>query len=580
MINELANKVPTMIKYRPGTSIIDSWGFYCDSQDLDPDVEDLFKLHLDPAFDGDGARSTQQARQWYQDYMRCIHDWIVHTFSESITRWNSRKVEFVFSVPTTWKDPSMIEHIYTLIGNAGFGKDGADGNLNIRSGDHRVSIGLTEAEAAAVYASKQEFEQNDVVLVCDAGGGTTDVNTLKLKSSRIEPTKLEQLSWVQGIPVGSMSIDRDVEELLVSRLVRVHHLVGPDLGTIAHEMMHGRFERFKCEFGTPASLSQPALALQIPGLQPGIDVPDAMIENSRIEILRDELRAIFDVHIAKILHLTDTQIDWVTQNKGANQISHFVLSGGLGSSPYVKDRIRSHYTTGPGSEKPAVQNMEVRKVLEPQLAVTQGIVMDKAHVISLGDEIIKERCCRNSYGVVAAEKYVPGIKKHLDQPVRRDARDGCNWVDDQIQWFIIQGQKVTSDGVTRPYVIKRNPGSEYDPWKTDIVMSSLPKHQLPTNIHQHGSKKICDVSSVLKNQAVDMKLKNRRWWQTGDKYWRFRFDVKVIPGHADLRFNMLTKDKKVINEDHKAIEVIWQAAPETLPVPRPTDNVPLYSMET
>ena len=43
----------------------------------------------------------------------------------------------------------MIAETERLIKAAGFGKDGPD---------HRAKIGLTEAEAAAVYASKQQFE--------------------------------------------------------------------------------------------------------------------------------------------------------------------------------------------------------------------------------------------------------------------------------------------------------------------------------------------------------------------------------------------------------------------------------------
>ena len=45
----------------------------------------------------------------------------------------------------------MIAETEKLIEAAGFGSDGEE---------HRVEIGLTEAEAAAVYASKQQFEVN------------------------------------------------------------------------------------------------------------------------------------------------------------------------------------------------------------------------------------------------------------------------------------------------------------------------------------------------------------------------------------------------------------------------------------
>ncbi|KAK3172591.1 hypothetical protein OEA41_005915 [Lepraria neglecta] len=151
MINELANKVPTLLQYDENTNVVKAWGFLCDQDSEDADVIGYFKLHLDPAYldPRPDAPKLEQARQWFRDYLRCIHDHIEETFSNSFPRWKSQRTEFVFSVPTTWKNPSMIAETERLVQDAGFGHDGPD---------HRAEIGLTEAEAAAVYASKQHFE--------------------------------------------------------------------------------------------------------------------------------------------------------------------------------------------------------------------------------------------------------------------------------------------------------------------------------------------------------------------------------------------------------------------------------------
>ena len=151
MINELANKVPTLLQYDENTNVVKAWGFLCDQDNEDADVIGYFKLHLDPAYldPRPDAPKLEQARQWFRDYLRCIHDHVEETFSNSFPRWKSQRTEFVFSVPTTWKNPSMIAETERLVQDAGFGHDGPD---------HRAEIGLTEAEAAAVYASKQHFE--------------------------------------------------------------------------------------------------------------------------------------------------------------------------------------------------------------------------------------------------------------------------------------------------------------------------------------------------------------------------------------------------------------------------------------
>ena len=150
MINELANKVPTLLEYE-SSNIVKAWGFLCNQNDENADLYSCFKLHLDPSFPDPrpDAPKLAEARQWFQDYLRCLHDYIDDFFSNSIPRWRSQRTEFVFSVPTTWKNPSMIAETESLIKDAGFGNDGPN---------HRAGIGLTEAEAAAVYAAKQHFE--------------------------------------------------------------------------------------------------------------------------------------------------------------------------------------------------------------------------------------------------------------------------------------------------------------------------------------------------------------------------------------------------------------------------------------
>ena len=154
MINELANKVPTQLQYKDNKSReVKAWGFDCDPESEDSDTKEYFKLHLDPAYvdprTDASVPTLGDAREWFQDYLHCLHDHIDDYFSSAFPRWKSQRTEFLFSVPTTWKSASIIAEMESLIRKAGYGRDGSN---------HRVGIGLTEAEAAAVYASKQQFE--------------------------------------------------------------------------------------------------------------------------------------------------------------------------------------------------------------------------------------------------------------------------------------------------------------------------------------------------------------------------------------------------------------------------------------
>lgn len=88
-------------------------------------------------------------------------------------------------------------------------------------------------------------------------------------------------------------------------------------------------------------------------------------------------------------------------------------------------------------------------------------------------------------------------------------------------------------------------------------MSTEPHGQLPTSMNQDGAKVLCGVESVLRDKGVDMKLKNRHWYSKGERYLRVRFDIKVILGAADLKFQLRSKNNVVLNNDHDAIQVKW-----------------------
>lgn len=130
-----------------------AWGFLSEQEEDDDelDLEELFKLYLDPEHREEHANrlSLQQARTLFQDYLRCLHNHVDEYFHESYPRWSSIKVEYVFSVPTSWNNPGMIAETLSIIRNAGFGED------NVY---RRICIGLTEAEAAAVCAAREQFQ--------------------------------------------------------------------------------------------------------------------------------------------------------------------------------------------------------------------------------------------------------------------------------------------------------------------------------------------------------------------------------------------------------------------------------------
>lgn len=106
--------------------------------------------------------------------------------------------------------------------------------------------------------------------------------------------------------------------------------------------------------------------------------------------------------------------------------------------------------------------------------------------------------------------------------------------------------------------MKIKPGREDKLWQTHVVMSTVPSDQLPSSLNQDGARRLCDVESVLKDRGVEMKLKNRHWYQRGEKYLRAKFDIKVILGAADLKFQLQSKTKDILSKEHDEIQVKWE----------------------
>ncbi|KIX00240.1 uncharacterized protein Z518_10379 [Rhinocladiella mackenziei CBS 650.93] len=543
-VNEIANKVPSRVAYDIQTGKLKSWGFGCDLQDPSLDVVEHFKLYLDPDYRDDYADITpEDAQKYFLDFLSEVHQHVASYFRVRIPNWNSVRAEWVFSVPTTWKDAAFIHSLEHLIRRAGFGADGAS---------HSCRITLTEAEAAGISVACQYLEQDDIILVCDAGGGTTDVNILKLVSPKGQPVKLDPLLKTEGRPIGSALIDIRIQQYLERYLKNIAHRLDHSPAEVAEQMMIGRFERFKCNFGAPGS-NLPYLLLDVPGLPPEVYMPQANVVNSQIRITSEILKNVFDEQVDALVALVHEQIRSLQFRNRGERVNYIILSGGLGSSPYVQDRLTSHFNKQVSLTTPAAAGLKILAAEEPQLSVVHGLVLERAQQISQGLTPITSRCARVSYGVVVRQKYNPKI--HKGQPYIRDDRDGKRWALDQIEWLIKEGERLRPEGVIKRYRAKIDSSQLRQPWHTHFVMSMEPASRLPSSLSQHGVRTLCLVEAdVSQTKRI---VKNGHWWNFARRYELTLIDVKVLPGSADLKLEVWN-DGRRLNSDNYEVEVKWE----------------------
>ena len=131
-----------------------------------------------------------------------------------------------------------------------------------------------------------------------------------------------------------------------------------------------------------------------------------------------------------------------------------------------------------------------------------------------------------------------------------------------------KGQVVRANhGVSEKYSIKIQMGQELEPWRTTIVMSTLPKSQLPRSMRSRGeharietsapadhratslgASVICSVETVLDTR--DMKRKNSRWYNLRPEYNHAEFLVRMIVG-TGLRFEIWSTDGSIRSRSHE-----------------------------
>ena len=492
--------------YPHGTSKASSWGFLAESKHEQRadygTTREWFKTLIDPEFfEKERSRiplelpsSYSEIQAWCRDYLSFLYDHIKLKLTPELGNigWEDAEIEFLFSVPTTWKPHPSVENFRSLIGQAGFG-----GPLNAR---HSVTIGLTEAEAAAVHTSTENssiFGERDLLLICDAGGGTTDLSTLRVVDTAIRVLSLQQVDVVQGANVGSAAIDDDFMNFAEDRLRQADQSqpLDVDIEETVYEMMKGKdFQNIKCEHGSPDET--PVFSLVIPGLSHSYSNPAAGIERGELQMTKADLRGFFNRQLQKLFRSIDTQLQNLNRILPDENIGHIVLSGGLSQSAYVQEELRARYGSGRDLH-PNAQFTQVRIAPDPQLAVCKGLVADRLRKLSAGQSVLGWRCCRASYGIVCKELYDKNKPSHIGREIRKDSKDGKAYVLRSVEWFVKKVRPLQSDSsphraltVTRvnqsPSITQSSMNS-----REKSILKKAKQEYFPPRLLFHMMKKTC-----------------------------------------------------------------------------------------
>ncbi|PSR82545.1 hypothetical protein BD289DRAFT_12638 [Coniella lustricola] len=555
-------KVQTCLVYSPGMKL-SSWGFLCEDDDgNDRTRRDMFKMFLDKATLGEAQQhhlpgcpaSLDEAQQLVTDYLHQIYLHIKSTIEQQTgigpsTNWKELAVEFIFSVPTTWRSLDIVNRYKNAIHDAGFGTEGLL---------HKATVELTESEAAAVATIKStavSFRQDDIFLSVDAGGGTTDFALMEVIEARDPYPSMRQLTQVDGIGIGSTLIDRGFGALVRERCYK-----HPDLmqrlppGCIEKLDRSDKFRTTKHKFGEKV-WNAPVYKIPLEGVGYDFNHAAAGIEAGKFLLSKEELQSIFEPHVLSMLDRIIKQLDWLQERMSNRQVNYMILSGGLGSSTYVRERLQAELSS---RSHPCAKQIKIIQAPDPQLVVVKGLLLDRMQSLQSPSGILRTRKARASYGVVCKTIYNPTI--NFNDDIEKDKWDDQMYALGQIKWLIKKGESIDPNSpISESFRKVIDPLSNNRAWDCLIVTSQNEMDFLPRSIKQAGVTRLCTVRSDLSgvtNSELQLRKKSRTCFFGGKKWYVCAFEVRAIIAPADLRFELLFNGQK-FSRNHEPIRVSW-----------------------
>ncbi|CZR70252.1 uncharacterized protein PAC_20153 [Phialocephala subalpina] len=536
--NTIVNKVPTKLVYAAAEIDIRYWGMECpDLQSLEgaTAIIDVFKFFLDRSHVEKFRRvppaafKLENVKMWYADFLTALHGHIMRHLREQLrVDFDSTSVEFIFSIPTSWKgDDLLVGRFRELVEKSGFGNNG------------NVVMEMTEAEAAAVFTAKihqHNFQEGDVFMVLDAGGGTTDMCVLKVKRVQEDMVELQNLAKPKDLPVGSVRIDEIFEDRVKDQLQALLG-VSPELAqNLARQVRSGPFQAMKHRFGTQIVDSLSVLKMEVPNSSHSINLP------------KNELKEMFDSQIQQLTRSIDAAIALLKTPHPNVTLSDLFLAGGLGSSKYVQAEIMKH-----------CEALRVRVLFAPDpkdlpLAVCKGLVIDRFQQFFNNLPVVPIQSNSSSYGILCKEKY--DSNKHPGQSSTKNQLNGKKYAEDQIDWIVRKDENHEKDTpVSRFYSLLFDPSRTAGRLSFSIVTSTEDPDRLPTFLDGTGSARIlCHVTSgeaLLYHGDVVQKR-----GLTGKKpYYRVDFELLATIGVGKMKFTLRFLGE---NDRPQALKVQWE----------------------
>ncbi|KAK2797541.1 hypothetical protein FQN51_008440 [Onygenales sp. PD_10] len=385
-------KVPSAIAYTAYLGGVDSWGYEALT---DMSAFSWFKLLMnqgghssnddDPLLRqavGAGLLKIPQgktAKELAQDYMTCLYQHVLKYLnkiygSDIVTEL---PIHAILTAPADWGP----EYKATLI------KIAEAAGVASRDCDRISTIDEPEAAALAAFTAAQEesalngFKANTNAVIIDIGGGTVDLITYKIVSTK--PFKIAEACTGTSAKCGATTIDRELHRVMESRYGIAFSGKPREEISQGSEFMN-KFEMHKQTFkGFEPGKNKPyylPLLMDVDG--------DETYEKGLQRGISEDIAAMFEKVITPSLNLVRQQIA-KTGEENRGPVNTIVLCGGMADSEYVYNRFKDF------CKQDMKGKVEVIVPTDSWSAISKGAAL---HGL-LSKPMIQSRKARWSYGI-------------------------------------------------------------------------------------------------------------------------------------------------------------------------------------
>ncbi|KAF4335666.1 Hsp70 family heat shock protein [Fusarium beomiforme] len=473
-------KVPTAVLYDPKDNTKFKWGGQLTWRDHH--VQGV-KLLLDPKQTRPSYLPSSNAKSEIRrlpkdvvdvvaDFMKAMYDHALEKIGSKVPRdyLDLCEKSFVLSVPAVWSDKAK----------------------------ERTIQNKTKGKSAG-----------DCFVVCDAGGGTVDLISYEVVSTK--PTlDLAELVPGKGNMSGSLGLNKRFTEA-------VRDLIGDEewfrlKGLNAWALAERQFDQ-EIKTGFTGDLDD-EFVVNFPGARLK-DSVDEGLERDSWFMSGEAVHGIFEPLIVDIIRLVDDQVQGVKQERPDNPIKGIFLVGGFGSSQYLKTRIEK--------ANPTIQ------VIQPEdawAAIVKGAALSRLPYTN----VISTKATRH-YGVSSWSIYEPAIDK--GRPTSTSEVTGQLRAE-RMTWYIVMGETLRRDRNERYTFHRHIPKSHSEislRFQDNLWMSeALIQPQHPTS----DVKLNCVLNSDL--NSVDKSLFKEEIGHDGREWLRVEYQLVISTRDAAMKF--------------------------------------------